>query len=135
MGAIQNSINGALGSAAVAGRMISAEKESALAHGQKAADVAAQATDDIAAAKLAKPKLEHDKRLAEQEVFNIDREASNVGGEEGEELQKKAEAAHYSLEKATIALRNVKKEIRTKRALLKAQQETIQKGRAWGGNY
>ena len=135
MGAIQNSINGALGAVAVAGRMISAEKESALAHGQQAANTAAQATDDIAAAKLAKPKLEHDKRLAEIAADKANREASNVGGEEGEELQKKAIQASYSLEKATVALSNIKKEISTKRKLLKAQQETIQKGRAWGGNY
>lgn len=36
MGAIQNSINGALGAAAVAGRMIGTEKDSALAHGSAA---------------------------------------------------------------------------------------------------
>lgn len=135
MGAIQNSINGALGAVAVAGRMIDAEKESALAHGQKAADVAAQATDDIAAAKLAKPDLERNKRKAEQVAAKANLEASNVGGEQGEELQEKAIQAHYDLRKARTALNNAQKEIRTKRALLKAQQETIQKGRAWGGNY
>lgn len=36
MGAIQNSINGALGSVAVAGRMIGTEKESALSQGSAA---------------------------------------------------------------------------------------------------
>ena len=135
MGAIQNSINGAIGAVAVAGRMIGNEKDSALLHGQQAADKAEEAQKDIDTAKLAKPKLERNKRLAEGEAAKANIEASNIGGKKGDKLQKRAIQANYSLEKATVALQNVEDEISTKRALIKQQQEAIKKGRAWGGNY
>lgn len=135
MGAIQNSLNQALGSVAVASRMISNEQDEKIIKGKQAFDTAQNAQKDIDTAERAIPKLQRNKRLAEQEAAKANREAGNIGGKKGDKLQKKAIQATYSLEKATIALQNAEDEISTKRKLKKAQEEVIQQGRAWGGNY
>lgn len=133
MGAIQNSLNQALGSVAVAGRMIGNEKEQTINRG------AAAVKEDR---ELKAKEEELDKKIGEQMLANDNLEAEQAGAaypnesapNEPERNLKLASLA-YDLEVGRKALADLEKQQAAIKAFRENAAEQIRQGQAWGGNY
>lgn len=147
MGAIQNSINGALGATAVAGRMISNEKEAALAHGDTAFQQ--NQTDKSEMEKLgsvkskhgeifdAKNKLDEAKTVADNLQDQVDYmyEDPNLTSLDRQHLEEDLGKALDDRKAAKKALSELKRKQKAIKERMARQETAMAKGRLWGGAY
>ena len=141
MGAIQNSINGALGAVAVAGRMISSEKTDALVQGAAAKEQSVE-TDKEAiktAAEVDSKQLELENAEAMEKGYN--EAANNVFANPNATPKERLSAAMDANDAmddrlaAQVALGELFKKQTAIRERQARQKDAIERGRRWGGKY
>lgn len=133
MGAIQNSINGAIGAVAVAGRMIGNEKEEKINRGKAAVNEDRE---------LKAKEEELDNQIGDQMLANANLEAEHraaaypsISSPNDPERNLKLASLAYDLELGTQKLKDLEKQQNAIRAFRKNAAEQIRQGQAWGGNY
>lgn len=133
MGAIQNSINQALGSAAVAGRMIGAEKEEKINRGKAAVkeDEELKTKEEALDTQIGEQMLANDNLEIEQMATAYPSESSPNDPERNLKLASIA----YDLEIGRKALADLEKQQAAIKAFRENAAKQIKQGQAWGGNY
>lgn len=133
MGAIQNSINQALGSVAVAGRMIGAEKEEKINRGKAAVkeDQELKGKEEALETQIGEQMLANSNLEAEQMATAYPSEPSPNDPDRNLKLASIA----YDLEIGTKALADLEKQQAAIKAFRENAAKQIRQGQAWGGNY
>lgn len=133
MGAIQNSINQALGSVAVAGRMIGAEKEEKINRGKAAVkeDQELKGKEEALETQIGEQMLANHNLEAEQMATAYPSESSPNDPDRNLKLASIA----YDLEIGTKALADLEKQQAAIKAFRENAAKQIKQGQAWGGNY
>ena len=133
MGAIQNSINGAIGAAAVAGRMIGNEKEEKINRGKAAVNEDRE---------LKAKEEDLDNKIGDQMLANHNLEAELQGNAYPSESAPndpdrnlKLASLAYDLEIGKKALADLEKQQSAIKAFRENAAKQIKQGQAWGGNY
>lgn len=136
MGAIQNSLNQALGSAAVAGRMIGAEKDSALAGGTQAkqtlAEVGSQLEGDYKESNELEATLQNQKKEAEALGSMLD---PNMSTEDAQAWSELRDELNKDQEMANLALTTLRGKIVARQSLQRRAEAQLKKAQRWGGAF